>query len=104
MSDTTTDSLAIWTSRARAVAPEGRHFIDGRLVPSVSGATFDSVNPATGAVLAQVARGEQADVDAAVASAQAAWVDRRWRGLAPRARLDIPVSYTHLTLPTSDLV
>ncbi len=89
MSDTTTDSLAIWTSRARAVAPEGRHFIDGRLVPSVSGATFDSVNPATGAVLAQVARGEQADVDAAVASAQAAWVDRRWRGLAPRARLDI---------------
>ena len=84
-----TTSLKEWTARAGALAPEGRHFIDGRLVPSRSGATFDTVNPATGAVLAQVARGDGADVDAAVASAQAAWADRRWRGLAPRARMDI---------------
>ncbi len=84
-----TTSLMEWTARAGALTPEGRHFIDGRLVPSLSGATFDTVNPATGAVLARVARGIDADVDAAVASAQAAWTDRRWCGLAPRARMDI---------------
>ncbi len=82
-------TLGQWTARAGALVPEGRHFIDGQLRPSRSGAWFDSVNPATGAVLAQVARGDRHDVDAAVASAQAAWSDRRWRALAPRARIDI---------------
>ncbi len=78
-----------WRDKAAALQPEGRHFIDGKLVASRSGAVFDCVNPATGAMLAQVARGDQADIDLAVSSAQAAWADRRWRGLAPRTRMDV---------------
>jgi len=78
-----------WHNKAAALRPEGRHFIGGQLLASRSGARFDCVNPATGAVLAQVARGDQADIDLAVSSAQAAWADRRWRGLAPRTRMDV---------------
>ncbi len=80
---------AQWQSRAAALTPEGRHFIGGQLLASRSGATFDCVNPANGAVLARVAKGNGADIDLAVSSAQAAWADKRWRGLAPRARMDI---------------
>ncbi len=82
-----------WQARAQALQPACDHFIDGRLRPSVSGARFDSVNPATGAVLAQVARGDGADIDAAVANATAAWRDRRWRALAPRARMDVLLAF-----------
>lgn len=48
------------------------HWIDGQPRTGASGAVFDDVAPATGEVLAQVARGDAADVDAAVAAAKAA--------------------------------
>jgi acyl-CoA reductase-like NAD-dependent aldehyde dehydrogenase len=54
----------------------GKQLIDGAMVPSRSGRTFDNVNPATGAVIGQAAEGNAADVDAAVqaaAKAQKAW-------------------------------
>ena len=88
MSDTP-QTHADWQGRATSLKADGRHVIGGQRVAACSGATFDSINPANGAVLAQVAKGEQADIDLAVASAQAAWADRRWRGLAPRTRMDV---------------
>src|ERR1700712_6002675 len=54
------------------------HIIDGKLVPSISGATFETKSPVDGAVLANVARGNAEDIDrAATAAAQAfkAWRD-----------------------------
>ena len=48
--------------------------------------TFPSFDPATGAVVAEVAQGTPADVDAAVAAAHRALHDRSWSGLAPAAR------------------
>ena len=44
------------------------------------------INPATGQTIAQMARGQAEDVEAAVASAQAAWRDGRWRLQSPRQR------------------
>jgi aminomuconate-semialdehyde/2-hydroxymuconate-6-semialdehyde dehydrogenase len=49
------------------------HFIDGKFVPSITGQTFPSVNPATEDVIAQVARGQGADVELAVKAAQRAY-------------------------------
>ena len=52
------------------------HFVGGEFVVPKGGAFFDSMEPATGALLAKVAQGEAADVDAAVAAArkaQGAW-------------------------------
>ena len=46
-------------------------YIDGRYVDATSGTTFETVNPATGEVLAELQRASRDDVDKAVASAAA---------------------------------
>jgi len=50
---------------------EQKLYIGGRYVDSTSGATFESINPANGEVLANVQRASQEDVERAVASATA---------------------------------
>jgi aldehyde dehydrogenase (NAD+) len=47
--------------------------IDGVRVPASSGRSFETLNPATGEVLARVAEADAADIDAAVRSARAAF-------------------------------
>ncbi len=61
-------------------------FIDGAFVPALSGRTFKAVNPATGALLAEVSACDVADVDRAVASARRAFEDGRWASLRPVER------------------
>ncbi|RYG07484.1 MAG: aldehyde dehydrogenase family protein, partial [Burkholderiales bacterium] len=48
-------------------------FIDGRHVPAKSGKTFQTFNPATGQVLADVAQGGAEDIDIAVSAARRAF-------------------------------
>jgi len=48
-------------------------FIGGKFVPSKAGKYFDSINPATEEVLAEIALASQADVDAAYQAAQKAF-------------------------------
>jgi phenylacetaldehyde dehydrogenase len=48
------------------------HFINGRWVPSASGATLDVHDPATEAKIATIAAGDASEIDAAVAAARAA--------------------------------
>jgi 5-carboxymethyl-2-hydroxymuconic-semialdehyde dehydrogenase len=55
-----------------------RHYIDGAFVPSVSGETFASLNPATNEALALAAAGDAADIDAAVAAARRAFDGSAW--------------------------
>lgn len=71
-----------------AAAPEGvrprlrdryGHFIGGRFVQPVEGGFFKTVNPATDAVIAEVADGSAADVDRAVQAAREALP--AWSGL-----------------------
>ncbi len=50
-----------------------RLLIGGHWVEALSGKTFDSVNPATGKVIAQLAEGGEEDVDRAVAAARTAF-------------------------------
>ncbi len=42
------------------------HFIGGRQVPSVSGATFDVADPVSNQVYTRAAAGDAADIDKAV--------------------------------------
>jgi len=60
------------------------HFIAGQWVPPAEGKYFETINPATTALLARVAQGGKADVDAAVAAARAA--APAWAALTPHAR------------------
>ena len=61
-------------------------YIGGRWTPAAAGGRFPVENPATEEVLAEVAAGEAADVEAAVAAARACFESDAWRGLAARQR------------------
>jgi aldehyde dehydrogenase (NAD+) len=65
--------------------PDQGHFIDGRWQPAASGETIQTFNPATGQVLATLARGGRQDVDAAVASARRAF-EGPWSRFTPHQR------------------
>ncbi|MEM7170550.1 MAG: aldehyde dehydrogenase [Pseudomonadota bacterium] len=54
------------------------HFIDGAWVAPATGAYLESIDPATAAPWAKVARGNQDDAETAMASAQAAFRDGPW--------------------------
>ena len=60
--------------------------IGGRVLPAQSGETFETINPATGEVLALVARGDSADVDAAVSAARKAFDEGPWPQMSPSDR------------------
>jgi len=61
-------------------------FIDGAFVPSASGKTFETVNPATGESLAQVAEAGREDLDRAVLAARKAFEGGPWAAMKPRQR------------------
>ncbi len=61
-------------------------FIGGQWVPAASGKTFDTIHPATEEVLAQVAEGDAADVNLAVAAARNALEQGPWGKIDARER------------------
>jgi 5-carboxymethyl-2-hydroxymuconic-semialdehyde dehydrogenase len=63
-----------------------RHYIGGEFVDSVSGKTFDVLEPAGNTVYTTAAAGQQEDVDLAVAAATDAFVNGPWPRMLPRAR------------------
>jgi 4-(gamma-glutamylamino)butanal dehydrogenase len=71
-------TLEDWTRLAGEILPRTEIFIDGKFRTAASGATFDSVNPATGEVITRVSSADAADVDAAVRSARAAFDSGVW--------------------------
>ncbi|MFT4096947.1 MAG: 5-carboxymethyl-2-hydroxymuconate semialdehyde dehydrogenase [Rhodoblastus sp.] len=60
------------------------HWIGGRRVESLSGATFETRSPVDGSLIAEVARGDAADIAAAAAAAKAAFP--AWRAMPAPAR------------------
>lgn len=60
--------------------------IDHQWVPSESGKTFATINPATGEELAQVAEADQADVNRAVKAARHAFERGPWRRMSASER------------------
>jgi phenylacetaldehyde dehydrogenase len=64
-------------------------FIGGRWVESASGKTFDTLDPATGEVLAKVAEAEAEDVDRAVAAARKSFDRGTWRDMPPAERAKV---------------
>lgn len=71
-------------------------FIGGSFRPAKSGKTFDTVNPATGEVLAKVAACGAEDVDFAVQKARDAFEDGRWSRLHPRDRKEVLIKLAKL--------
>jgi aldehyde dehydrogenase (NAD+) len=71
----------------RAGPFETRLFINGEFVNSVSGKTFQTVDPSTEKVIAEVQEASKADVDLAVSAALEAF--KAWRSVDPSDRRDI---------------
>jgi aldehyde dehydrogenase (NAD+) len=77
--------------------------IDGRHVPSASGRTFETLNPATEQVIAHVAEGNEADVDRAVAAARRAF-EGPWRTMRASERGQILLRLADLMKEHADEV
>lgn len=64
-------------------------YIDGKFVPSASGSTFVTPNPATGETLMTLYEAQTEDIDSAVKAARKAFDHGEWRTMpaASRSRL-----------------
>ena len=81
---TATEPLAPKFARPRI--HQTQCFIGGQWVPAQSGKTFDTLHPATEEVIASVAEGDAADIDAAAKAARKAFEGGDWRKMDARDR------------------
>lgn len=89
------DQSKIDALRARPVAAFD-HLIDGRHVAASDGGRMEIISPIDGTVLTTVAAGTPADMEAAIASARAAFDDGRWAGQPPAARKKVLLKWADL--------
>jgi len=89
---TITDSSA--APAVDSTVPVVSHWIDGAERPSTSGRTAPVYNPATGAVQAHVALADQAEIDEAIASADAGF--RVWSGYSIAKRQSVLFAFREI--------
>ncbi|AZT92007.1 aldehyde dehydrogenase family protein [Brevibacterium aurantiacum] len=73
-----TDIATTWHNKAAKLTIDGRPVINGERVDAQSGQTQAKTNPANGETISQLHLGGQADVDAAVSAARAAYESGEW--------------------------
>ena len=66
--------------------PDQHLLIDGKWRPSASGKTFETIDPSTGKKICDVAEGDKADIDLAVAAARRAFESGPWRKMSASER------------------
>ncbi len=91
-----------WHAAATLIRPRTDAFIEGAFTPAAADERFESVNPATGEVLGQVATCAEVDVDRAVGAARRAFDDRRWAGQHPRDRKVVLLRLAELIRDNAD--
>lgn len=85
-----------WKFRANALSFCNQAFINGKFVDAASGKTFKSINPATGAILTEVAACDLEDVDRAVTSARKVFEAGSWSRAAPAHRKAVMLKLAEL--------
>jgi acyl-CoA reductase-like NAD-dependent aldehyde dehydrogenase len=91
-----------WHALAQSARLDGRCVIDGQRRDAASGQTFVKTSPIDGRTLGPVARGREADIDAAVASARAAFDSGRWSRQAPAARKRVLQAFAEKVLAAKE--
>ncbi len=81
--------------RARPVAAFD-HLIEGKYVPASDGGRLDIISPIDGTVMTTTAAGTVDDMQAAIASARAAFEDGRWAAQPPAARKKVLMKWADL--------
>ena len=74
---------------AANICPNGQAFIDGEFCDAADGQKFETINPATGQVLASVAHCKAVDVDRAVAAARRVFNAGTWSRAEPELRKEV---------------
>lgn len=91
-------NLDYWQQRVARQTFIDTALIDGQPVSSMSGATFDAINPATNQLLARVAACGEQEVSLAVRSARRAFNTGPWRRMAPGERKKILIKLSELLM------
>ena len=91
-----------WHQRARDLKVRGEALVAGRRVSAQAGATFACLSPIDGRTLAQVAAGEAADIDAAVASGRQVFESGAWARQSPAARKAVLQKFSALIEAAKD--
>ncbi len=89
-------SHAEYQALASTLKPGGQAYIDGAFCDAADGAKFETVNPATGEVLAEVAHCKAADVDRAVAAARRVFNEGTWSRAEPEERKEVLLKVAQL--------
>jgi len=84
------------SSARRFLEREHGLLIAGARPASVSNQRFETRNPATGEVIASVAKASGEDIDRAVGAARAAFESAEWRGMSASARARLMLRYADL--------
>ncbi len=79
-----------------------RHLIGGEWQDSADGAVTERLSPAHGVVVSRAAKGGEAEAQAAIAAARAAFDDGRWSRLAARARAAVLLRVADLIEANTD--
>ena len=87
-----------WVQRVQQLKLRTQAFINGQFVPALSGATFPTINPATGEITAQIARCDAEDVELAVQAARASFESGIWADKTPRERKQVLLKLSQLLL------
>lgn len=85
-----------WHARAKSLALTTDCFYDGAPHTAASGRTFETVNPATGQVIAHLPACGEEDVESAVAAARTAFERGVWADLAPAQRKAVLLRWADL--------
>jgi acyl-CoA reductase-like NAD-dependent aldehyde dehydrogenase len=96
LSQLLTKDHEFWRTRATQARFETGMFVDGGYRDGASGAFFETINPATGAVLAEMSIATEADVDYVVKAAKRAFKSGVWPRLSPRERMVILFRFADL--------
>ncbi|MCE8553434.1 aldehyde dehydrogenase [Ruegeria pomeroyi] len=89
-------SHAEFQAIASKLTPNGWAFIDGTFCDAADGGKFETTNPATGQVLAEVAHCKAADVDRAVVAARRVFDAGTWSRAEPEERKQVLLKVAQL--------
>jgi acyl-CoA reductase-like NAD-dependent aldehyde dehydrogenase len=85
-----------WKARAEQLTIRSGIYIDGKWAPAASGSTFECISPIDGCKLADIAAGDQEDIDRAVRSARAAFEGGVWSRKSPAQRKKVMQKFAQL--------
>jgi phenylacetaldehyde dehydrogenase len=100
----TSELVKIEPAVQKFLASNPGQFIEGSRVASAVRTTLPVFNPADGSQISVVADGDAADAASAVASAHAAFADRRWSGKRPADRERILLRFADLVEQNAELL